>query len=538
MLQEGVVSTACSRHVFFVGDFSEDVLRLVSNPSAFISTFALLADMNIECYSLEQFQSQRFVVNANKFSVVITDPKIQLQTNDIATDNTFYIACNEASQADVFLSRNFSPKNLLSAINLGFEFLSNKHQLLLLSGDIATVSQERKDLSEIGIALSAEKDLEKLLTLVLEGGRKLGNCEAASLYLLRHSNSDSPELLFKLTQNSKIDFDFEEKHFPLTNRSLAGYVALTGEILNIADAYYLSENLPYRFDKSFNKATGYRTCQMLVLPMSNHKGKIIGVLQFINNKDKQSEVSPDFGFTAERKELLLSLSCQAAVSIDNSQLIENIQLLFEGFVAASVKAIESRDPVTSGHSFRVAEYTAGLAKTLDATRRGRYRNTFFSTEQLRELRYASLLHDFGKVGVKEDVLLKANKLADSRLHYLSLKIEWQKQWVQKNYYHKLLMSNNPMTPQDWKKTPEFLHMQKMIERLSGYQNILLEANKPSLLDAKVADELKQLFDFKLDDSFPYDNCLLNQKDFLALYRLQIVGLYSNYSFHNDLCDTL
>jgi HD-GYP domain-containing protein (c-di-GMP phosphodiesterase class II) len=109
-------------------------------------------------------------------------------------------------------------------------------------------------------------------------------------------------------------------------------------------------------------------------------------------------------------ELTSALASQAAVAIENGRLYEDIERLFEGFVTAAVTAIESRDPTTSGHSGRVATLTVGLAEVVDRTAEGPYRHVNFSREQLRELRYAGLLHDFGKVGVREQVLVKEKKL--------------------------------------------------------------------------------------------------------------------------------
>lgn len=473
-----------------------------------------IADCEIE-FCDKQTLSEHIDGNYKDFLTVLVAAKDVLLDQRLKVNkNNFLIAYNDVSPANIYLSMPVSVKALCSVIKTGFDNLENERRLEGLSNDIKTVSRERKELAEIGIALSAEKDLEKLLSMVLNEGRKLGNCEAASLYLLLNPDSNKPELLFKLTQNSEINFNFKEKRFALTNQSLAGYVALTGKTLEIEDAYHLPDNLPYQFDNSFDNATGYRTKTLLTLAMRNHKGKIIGVLQFINSRDEIAGVTS--GFSQERKSLLLSLASQAAVAIDNSQLIDNIQTLFEGFVSASVKAIESRDPVTSGHSFRVAEFTTDLAGIIDSSSEGIYRKTFFSKEQLREIRYASLLHDFGKVGVKEDVLLKSNKLQDSRAQYLELKIEWQKQLEQRKFYQKILNSKNQHLLNNWKNTEEYLLLQKKITKLNSFQKVLMQANRPSLLEAEVESELVQLNGYHLDDSFPYDKNLLSHQDFLSL----------------------
>jgi len=123
-------------------------------------------------------------------------------------------------------------------------------------------------------------------------------------------------------------------------------------------------------------------------------------------------------YTPHQQEIVQSLAGQAAVALENSQLYDSIQRLFEGFVRASVTAIETRDPATSGHSFRVANLTVALAEAVDRADNGPYSGVGFTRDQMRELRYASLLHDFGKVGVREEVLVKAKKLYPAQLEVI------------------------------------------------------------------------------------------------------------------------
>ena len=158
---------------------------------------------------------------------------------------------------------------------------------------------------------------------------------------------------------------------------------------------------------------------MLTVPMQDHKGEILGVIQLINCKTDRDVPAQDRRRTSTStssrsartsSRMVLSLASQAAVSLENNLLYQEIETLFEGFVKASVQAIESRDPTTSGHSNRVAVYTVSLAKAVDRVGDGTYADTHFTAEHLKEIRYASLLHDFGKVGVREHVLVKAKKL--------------------------------------------------------------------------------------------------------------------------------
>jgi HD-GYP domain-containing protein (c-di-GMP phosphodiesterase class II) len=150
---------------------------------------------------------------------------------------------------------------------------------------------------------------------------------------------------------------------------------------------------------------------------------VIGALQLINCKRDPAAVFPTpadvlahvIPYPPHFRDLAASLASQAAVALENSRLYQSIQMLFEGFVQASVTAIESRDPTTSGHSFRVADFTVALATAVDRTDHGIFRGVRFSHDEMKEIRYASLLHDFGKVGVREEVLVKAKKLPVGQL---------------------------------------------------------------------------------------------------------------------------
>jgi HD-GYP domain-containing protein (c-di-GMP phosphodiesterase class II) len=212
---------------------------------------------------------------------------------------------------------------------------------------------------------------------------------------------------------------------------VAGYVALTGRIVNLADAYAPPGDSPFTINRWFDEQTRYRTKSMLVVPMRTPQRDTIGALQLINCKGEwlgslaePAEVERHVRSYGPRHEKLAgSLASQAAVAIHNRRLYLNIRDLFEGFVKASVTAIEARDPTTSGHSFRVADLTVGLAEIVDSSDTGPYAPLRFSAEEMMELRYASLLHDFGKVGVREHVLVKSKKLYPADLDRIRHRVE-------------------------------------------------------------------------------------------------------------------
>jgi HD-GYP domain-containing protein (c-di-GMP phosphodiesterase class II) len=292
---------------------------------------------------------------------------------------------------------------------------------------------ELGELIEIAKAISTEREIDKLLGLILEKSRFITGADAGSLYVVE---GDSPEpyarnLRFKLSQNASVVFDSREFTVPVSPRSMSGYVALHKKPLAIADVYDLPALAPYGFDRSFDAKTGYRTRSMLCAPLLSRVGDVVGVIQLLNKKrdperrllsaeDVAEQVVP---FDARSEELLATLASQAGIALENAFLYAEIQHMLEGFVRASVEAIEQRDPTTSGHSRRVSDLTVGLARAVERQGTGPYRGVTFTPGDLRELSYASLLHDFGKIGVREEVLLKAKKLFPTQLENIRARFE-------------------------------------------------------------------------------------------------------------------
>lgn len=296
-----------------------------------------------------------------------------------------------------------------------------------LAGEHAARAAERarrRDLAELartGAALTIERDLMTLLDLILSQARRMTASDAGSLYLVERDPESGAArgLRFKLAQNDSLPgLPLAEHVLPVDHSSLAGHAATTGLPLVIDDAAALPHGAAYRVNRSFDERFGYRTKSMLVIPMATPRDEVVGILQLINRKREpgvalssaaatEREVLP---FDERSVALVRALAAQAAVAIENNLLYESIERLFEGFITATVTAIEQRDPTTSGHSARVAGMTVALAVATERAGPGRYRGIRFSREQLRELRYAGLLHDVGKVGVSEEILVKEKKL--------------------------------------------------------------------------------------------------------------------------------
>ena len=266
--------------------------------------------------------------------------------------------------------------------------------------------------------------------MILAKTREITGADAGSLYVVEtraaNGNSGRPErrLRFKLTQNDSRQFPFAEYTLPLDEDSLAGYAALHGEVIALDDAYAVPRDRPYRFNPRYDEETGYRTRSLAdaadekCARRSDRRGATAQL------QAQPGGAAADAGRSRPRSAAISrsarcawreSLASQAAVAYENSRLYQDIEALFEGFVQAAVTAIEQRDPTTSGHSLRVSRMTVGLAEIVDRCDTGAYRDTRFTPDQMKEIRYAALLHDFGKVGVREEVLVKAKKLYPAQI---------------------------------------------------------------------------------------------------------------------------
>ncbi len=341
--------------------------------------------------------------------------------------------------------------------------------------------QSMERLHEVGRALVSEQNLDRLLDLILTKARELLKAEAGSIYLLS-GEGERRELLFAHTQNARVKLPFHRIVMPVSDRTLAGFVALTRESLNISDVYQIPEAAPYRFNDSFDRQAGYRTSSVLVVPMLDTEGQVLGILQLLNRLDDDSGGAGTF--SSGDQNLAQSLAGQAAVAVKNAQLRLEIEQLFEGFVAASVTAIEARDPVTSGHSGRVANLTVGLAEAVNATPNGIYGDLLFTDRQLREIRYASLLHDFGKVGVREQVLVKAKKLDPSQLEIILQRLRQRELEEALDLLSQAWRSGNPFEASRWEQA--ILDRQIETERL---MHLIRQSNEPTVMAQEVATGL-------------------------------------------------
>ncbi len=281
-------------------------------------------------------------------------------------------------------------------------------------------------LISIGRALSQERDIQSLLAIILRRACEVTNADAGSVYFVEGHDAEiaNRTLRFAVSQNDSRTLPDSKFTMKVSATSIAGQCVLSGERINVPDLYSLDApgtgNNPWGFihDRTFDDTHRYQTRSVLAVPMISARADVIGVIQLINKRGKgwiQLDLPSDFDngvvtFDEVSEAYVSTLASQAGIALENVLLYEEVKTLFDGFVKAAVSAIESRDPTTSGHSERVATLTGGLAKAVNRAESGHYREVRFSDDDLKQIEYASLLHDFGKVGVREHVLVKAKKL--------------------------------------------------------------------------------------------------------------------------------
>jgi HD-GYP domain-containing protein (c-di-GMP phosphodiesterase class II) len=290
-----------------------------------------------------------------------------------------------------------------------------------------------KDLNEIGIALSQQRNLNSLLETILIAAMRITHADAGTLYLLEQQQILRFEILRNNTLNmamggtSGVPITF----YPVQLYDAAGnpnhamvvsHSALSGETVNIPDAYR-AEGYDFSGTKKFDAKTGYRSQSFLTVPMRNHENEVIGVLQLLNALDQENgAIVP---FSRDDQQLLESLASQAAIALTNRHLIDQLEELFESFIQLINTAIDDKSPYTGGHCARVPALTMMLAEAVNRTRSGPFKDFVMTDKDRHELKIAGLLHDCGKITTPVHVVDKATKLHTlfDRIHLLDTRFE-------------------------------------------------------------------------------------------------------------------
>ena len=254
-------------------------------------------------------------------------------------------------------------------------------------------------LVEIGIALSEERDLPTLLNKVVDHSLDFTNADAASLYV-----KENDELEFRFTRNLTLEkrpdptSKFDTFHLPIDTHSVAGYVALNKQTVLIPDVYNRRDNLPFEFDDTFDKRVDYHSQSMLVVPIIDNMGEVLGVLQLINHMHSGTAQA----FPEELRRPVEALAGQVAIALRNVALVNKLALSQRETVYRLCRAAETRDNETGNHIKRISHFAHKLAGLIGEP--ANYTELVFD---------ASPMHDLGKIGIPDAVLLKPGRLSDS-----------------------------------------------------------------------------------------------------------------------------
>ena len=317
-----------------------------------------------------------------------------------------------------------------------------------LRGYIDSLQNQISNMSAIGLALSKEKDMDKLLEMILLEAKRISNADGGTLYMM----TDDQRLKFSIMITDSLNIHMggtsgkEISFYPVklymddgqpNKTMIAANAGLTGDTINIPDAYK-AKGFDFAGTKAFDEKTGYRSKSFLTVPLKNHEDEIIGVLQLLNAQDiKTKKVIP---FSGNVQKSVEALSSQAAVAITNKNLIKDLEVLFESFIKLIASAIDAKSPYTGGHCSRVPEITMMLAESVNEINDGPFAGIQFTDKEMYELKIAAWLHDCGKVATPEAVVDKGTKLETiyDRIHTVATRFEVLKRDEEIKYLKKQL----------------------------------------------------------------------------------------------------
>ncbi|MBN1619724.1 HD domain-containing protein [candidate division WOR-3 bacterium] len=257
-------------------------------------------------------------------------------------------------------------------------------------------------LNKIGISLSAIRDLDEFFDYILKEAREFANCDGGTLYtvhgdLLELTVSQNQTLSERAGDNA-VKTNYIKVSMPISTQSIAGYVTLTGNTVNIADAYDIDKKYPFKHNKSFDEKSDYKTISILTVPLKEPSGNILGILQLINRRDNQNNITP---FPDDLIDLTQSLASQAAVALRNVKYSEELKKSYYETIFRLSVAAEFKDSDTANHLKRMSHYAQMIAK-----------NISLPQEETELILHAAPMHDIGKLGIPDHILLKPGRLTD------------------------------------------------------------------------------------------------------------------------------
>jgi HD-GYP domain-containing protein (c-di-GMP phosphodiesterase class II)/phosphoribosyl 1,2-cyclic phosphodiesterase len=344
----------------------------------------------------------------------------------------------ELKQIDdsIVILKDYDIINLDTVVDYGLPIYNESKDLNIKLNE---QSQHIQKLNEIGLALSYERDINKLLEMILEQAIKYSNSDAGTLYMV---SDDEKNLEFKvvITNSLKIKMggtassiswnplELYDVNGEPNKQMVAATCAIEGEMINIDDVYKCKD---YNFTgtKKFDESTGYRSKSMLVIPLKNKDNDVIGVCQLINRQNHYGDI---VAFNGHDEAGVGALASQAAVAITNVKLINSLEELLDSFIRSIATAVDAKSPYTGGHVKKVAIITDMIAKAINQDDNGKYKDTFYDEDMLKEIHISALMHDVGKITTPTHIMDKATKLETicDRIDTIKLKFELLKTQIE------------------------------------------------------------------------------------------------------------
>ena len=410
-----------------------------------------------------------------------------------AEDSAVAKAASTASLDQELSSKQFSPSMVINAQEW-LEQLQDTGP----SADAQNLSRQLKAITQVSLALGGTTEISQLADQIIHSLFDVFQ-NAENVFLFSYNAKTE-----RLTSLGKSAEAIQQKRG--VSRTIINQVIKDRNAILIYDA--ISDKI-YQDHESIH---ALQLRSVICAPLL-FKNQILGLVQIDSRSDANR-------FSEEDLELLTGISAQIAVALKNTELFRDIENLLEGFVSASVQVIESRDPVTAGHSFRVAHYTETLAIATGKHAIGQMKPINFSEQQIRELRYAALLHDFGKVGIKENTLTKENKLFDHEIENIRLRFEYAKACMERHVYYRILKNHETkyLTRHQLQDRIDELQeqFQKNHARLDDYLENIMRHNKPNLTYADMSELFGDIYRETFEDLSAAERPLLTEFEFSAL----------------------
>lgn len=342
----------------------------------------------------------------------------------------------------------------------------------------AELLDQVETLLNIGIALSGEKDHNRLLEMIVTEARRVTGADAGTLYLCENNH-----LVFRIIQNETLNIykggkgeQVDLPPVPMKEENVASWVAIHRQTVNFPDVYN-AQGFDFSGPKNYDRLTGYRTCSMLVVPLCNHEDEIIGVLQLINARDENGQIT---AFAPHFEKVVTSLASQAAIALTNMQFMKDIENLFRSFVEVMATAIDARTPYNANHTRRVASLCESITSMLNQVAEGYWGNQYFDEERTEQLVMAAWLHDVGKIAVPLTVMNKATRLED-RLELVLQRLDYVAASLQ------AAALNAQLNGEDNRD------FEKELSQVEAARDLILKVNEPSvMITPEIAKELSDI----------------------------------------------